>query len=73
MDLDNETKLKHLEKLLQFAPARELRRSVQATLFAYLQEQDDAGLPENFKEIIENHFFLIDFLDKLELSRSTPD
>jgi hypothetical protein len=66
MATDNVTKLKHLEKLLQFAPATELRRSVQATLFAYLQELDDAGLPENFKEVVENHFFLIDFLDKLE-------
>lgn len=57
---------KHLERLLQFVSPSELRKSVQRTLFAYLLEQDSRGLDSNFKETVENHFFLIDFLDKLD-------
>lgn len=56
----------HLQKLLQFVPPAELRKSVQTTLFAYLLEQDDSGLDLNYKKIVEDIYFLIDFLDKVD-------
>ncbi|MNJ86442.1 hypothetical protein D3C87_39380 [compost metagenome] len=63
------TQIEHLETLLQFTSANELRKSVQRTLFAYLLEQDSNKIDMNFKETIENHFFLIDFFDKLNSKR----
>lgn len=63
---NQKNRTEHLERLLQFVSPNELRKSVQRTLFAYLLEQDGKGLDSNFKETIENHFFLIDFLDKLD-------
>lgn len=61
----------HLSKLIQFTPPNQLRRSVQRTLFAYVLEQDDKGLDSEFKMVVEDHFFLIDFLDKLECDNSS--
>lgn len=63
----SELQIKHLEKLLSFVPPTQLRISVQKTLFSYLLELDEV-LPNDYKETIENHFFLIDFLDKIESS-----
>ena len=73
MATDNETRLKHLDKLLLMVPPNELRRSVQSTMVSYLMEQDENSLAPDFRSVVENHFFLIDFLDKLEVNRSTPD
>ena len=64
-----ELALKHLDKLLLFVPPTELRKSVQATLFAYILEQDEKSLVTDFKKVVENHFFLIEFLDKLDESK----
>lgn len=71
MEEHNNTKSKaqHLEKLLQFVPACQLRKSIQKTLFAYLLEQDEKGLDAEFKKVVEDHYFLIDFLDKLDSER----
>ena len=63
---NNELKLKHLDRLLLMVPPNELRRSVQSTLFSYLLEQDESSLAPDFKSVVENHFFLIDFLDNVE-------
>jgi hypothetical protein len=50
-----QSKTQHLEKVLQFVPARQLRRSIQKTLFDYLLEQDDKGLDAEFKKVVEDH------------------
>ena len=59
-------KLEQLETLLQFTTASRLRRSVQTTLFAYLMDMDEKIIPIRFKETIEDHYYLIEFLEKLD-------
>jgi hypothetical protein len=59
----------HLNKLLLFAPPTELRRSIQKTLFSYLSEFGTDPIPVDYLQVVENHFFLIDFLDKLEQNK----
>ncbi|MFT6922945.1 MAG: hypothetical protein ACJA1C_001952, partial [Crocinitomicaceae bacterium] len=41
-------------------------RSIQKTLFSYLSEFGTEPVPVDYLQVVENHFFLIDFLDKLE-------
>lgn len=65
-DNNPKSKAEHLERMLQYASPSELRKSVQRTLFAYLLEQDSKGIDATFKETVENIYFLIEFLDKLD-------
>jgi hypothetical protein len=60
-----EERLKHLDKLLLFAPPEQYRKAVQTILFAYLLEQDEI-FPEDYHKVIEDISFLIDFLDKMK-------
>ena len=68
--IEDSKQLEHLQRLLLFTPPEDLRKSIQKTLFAYLLEQDTEAIPEDFKQVVENHFFLIDFLDKLEQNKT---
>ena len=61
--------LEHLQRLLLFTPPTELRRSIQKTLFSYLLEFGTEAIPVDYVQVVENHFFLIDFLDKLEQNK----
>lgn len=60
------TQAEHLERMFQYVSPSELRKSVQRTLFSYILEQDSKGVDANFKDTVENLYFLIDFLDKLD-------
>jgi len=60
-----EEKYKHLERMLLMASPNEYRKSIQESLFSYLNNQDERAFSPNFKEVVENHFFIIDFFDKL--------
>lgn len=64
--ISDEQALKHLKILMEFTTPRQLRKSVKSTLFAYLLEQDAEGGDANYKTVIEDYFYLIEFLDKLE-------
>jgi hypothetical protein len=59
--------LEQLKILMEFTTPNNLRRSLQATFFAYLEEQADKGQDGRFKEVIQDYFFLFQFLDKLDL------
>lgn len=63
---NSKSQAEHLERMLQYVSSSELRKSVQRTLFAYLLEQDLKGIDSTFKETVENIYFLIEFLDKLD-------
>lgn len=65
--MSNKSHAEHLQLLLEFASPKELRRSIQKTFFAFLAEQESKSLDPNYHKIVEDHFFLFDFLDKLEL------
>ena len=69
----DEQKIKFLDTLLLMAPPRELRKSVQSSLFAYILEQDMKAVPPDFKKVVENHYFLIDFLDKVEFIKEPKE
>ncbi|CAG5087452.1 hypothetical protein [Parvicella tangerina] len=56
----------HTQKLLTYATPQQLRKSVHRALFAYLMEQDQTGIDKDYKEIVENLYFLLDFLERLE-------
>lgn len=60
--------IKDLQLLLDFVPISQLRKTILTSLFGYIQGMDVEVVPEGFKEMVEDHFFLIDFLDKLEVS-----
>ena len=64
--MSKKSQTEHLEKLLQFVPPRELRQSVEKTLFSYLLGQDEKVIDADYKKVVEDHFFLLDFLNKLE-------
>jgi hypothetical protein len=65
-----QTKAEHLERMLEYVSPSELRKSVQRTLFAWLLEMDSRGIDANFKETVENHFFLMNFLDEIDSGTS---
>lgn len=58
--------LAHLKQLMEFTTPNNLRKSLQTTFFAYLEEQAERGQDGNFKQVIEDYFFLFEFLDKLQ-------
>lgn len=63
--ISDEQALKHLKILMEFTNPKQLRKSVQATLFAYLLQGDSEG-DANYKKVIEDYFYLIEFIEKLE-------
>lgn len=65
--ISDEQALKHLKILMEFTNPRQLRKSFHMTFFAYLEEQVGTnGMDINFKEVVQDYFFLFEFLDKLE-------
>jgi hypothetical protein len=59
--------LAHLKQLKEFTTPNNLRKSLQTCFFAYLSEQAQTGQDGNFKQVIEDYFFLFEFLDKIEV------
>ena len=51
---------------MEFMTPGGLRKTLLTTFFAYLEEQANLTQDEKFKEIIENYFFLFEFLEKLD-------
>ncbi|MBN9294987.1 MAG: hypothetical protein J0G96_13500 [Flavobacteriia bacterium] len=65
--LNDQEALDRLKELFEFTTPNSLRKSMHVTFFAYLEEQTgDNGMDMNFKEVIQDYFFLFDFLDKME-------
>lgn len=64
--LNDEGALEQLKELFEFTTPNNLRKSLQTTFFAYLEEQAKKGQSSRFKEIVQDYFFLFEFLDKLE-------
>jgi hypothetical protein len=58
---------KELEELFDFVPPDKLRKSIQEIYFGYIDGASD--LQRDFKEISSDIYFLIDFLEKAEMSR----
>jgi hypothetical protein len=58
--------LKHLKTFMEFTTPNGLIKSLQKALFAYLLEQDDKGLDAEFKSVVEAHYLLFEFLDRLD-------
>lgn len=58
--------LEQLKIFMEFTTPTNLRKSLQTTFFAYLEEQAEKGQSERFKEIVQDYFFLFEFLDKLQ-------
>jgi hypothetical protein len=58
--------LEQLKVLMEFTSPKSLRKSLHTIFFAYLSEQADTGQDGNFKQVIQDYFFLFEFLDKLE-------
>lgn len=58
--------LAHLKQLMEFTTPNNLRKSLQSTFFALLEEEAEKGQSPRFKEIVQDFFFLFEFLDKLE-------
>ena len=65
--LNDQQALEQLRELFEFTSPNSLRKSMHMTFFAYLEEQAGTnGMDMNFKEVIQDYFFLFEFLDKLE-------
>jgi len=62
----DEEALKHLKMFMEFTTPHALNKSLQKTLFAYLLEQNEKGLDAEFKQVVEDHYLLFEFLDRLE-------
>jgi hypothetical protein len=58
--------LASLKILMEFMTPGSLRKTLLTTFFAYLEEQANLTQDEKFKEIIQDYFFLFEFLDKLD-------
>lgn len=58
--------LAHLKTLMEFMTPSSLRRTLLTTFFAYLEEHSKLAQDEKFKEIIQDYFFLFEFIDKLD-------
>jgi hypothetical protein len=56
--------------LLDFAPPRSLRQSLNLVFFNYLWHNHQA-LPANFDKIAEDFYFLLDFLEKVDVKTET--
>ncbi|XOV66384.1 MAG: hypothetical protein ACFHU9_12225 [Fluviicola sp.] len=55
-----------LKRLFEFVRPNQLRSSIEESLFAYLLSIDEKAFPKDFKQVIEDHYFLIQFLSKTE-------
>ncbi len=62
--------MESLEELFEFADPDSLRRSLNHVFFNFLLNNKDA-LPEDFDTITEDFYFLINFLDKVDLKVKT--
>ena len=61
------TNVDHLEMLLDFVPPNELRRSLHKAFFAFLAAQNEGDMDNEYSKVVEDYYFIFDFLDKLEL------
>ena len=53
-----------MKKFMEWVPPRRLHRRVLQMFLMYLQE--DAGLPEDFKDTVTDLYFLFEFLDQAD-------
>lgn len=69
--MDKQT-LKELEELFSFAPPEDLMRSLHVVFFAYLINNNEA-YPQDHRMIVEDFYFLMNFLDKAGRNRKYQD
>ena len=60
--------IKELEELFSFSPPESLMRSVHQVFFTYLINNTEP-YPEDHRKIVEDFYFLMNFLDKANKSR----
>ena len=58
--------LRELKDLFQFAPPGLIRRNLEDLFFLYMSSTDDPDLP-NQKDFIATYYYLINFLNEMEL------
>ena len=58
--------LASLKILMEFMTPNSLKKNLLTTFFAYLDEHANLTQDKKFKEVIQDYFFLFEFLDKLE-------
>jgi hypothetical protein len=62
--------IESVDELFEFADPESIRRSLNHVFFNYLLNNKDS-LPEDFDTITEDFYFLINFLDKINLETET--
>lgn len=62
----SENKENILNQLLTYNQPKELIKSLNNTFYTYLLYQADKGIDNDYKQTVENHFMLVEFLEKLE-------
>ena len=62
---DEQLKLEQLNSLLEFVSANTLRKSISTLLFSFLLNEE-SHLNSDYKEIIIDIKFLLEFLEKLD-------
>ena len=50
--------------LFEFASPESLRKSLNSLLMDYLMNLDERIIPENFKTVVSDMYYLQDFIDK---------
>lgn len=64
--VSDEEALEQLKILMEFTTTKSLRKSLQQTFFAYLEEQaGNNGIDIHFKSVVQDYFFLFQFIDQL--------
>lgn len=63
---------KHLADLIQFAPPKDLHKSVHTVFFTCLTQKEFVA-SHNFTKIATDFFFLINFLQNIECNNKTTD
>ena len=64
--VSDEDALAQLKILMEFTSPGKLRKSIQKCFFSFLSHQADCGQDENFKQIINDHQHLQEFLERLD-------
>ncbi len=58
--------LEELKELFYFSPPSKIREHLMETFFTYLIELDPQDYPNNHRDIVEDHYFLLLFLTKMD-------
>ena len=65
MEKEQEQQLKAVNDLLEFSSVKSLQKSLRVMFQTYLLDSDNV-MPANFKDVVEDQYFLMEFLQELE-------